>query len=206
MIVKVKKMTIEARVKAVLSKPYTRRLTPDESGGYVVSVLEFPGCIAEGDTAEQALANYERAAESWVEVSLSHDREIKEPVDFDGYSGKVALRLPRSLHRQIAELAEMEDVSINQLLVTSISYYAGEKSTSNTFNNAVAEFMKFSELFRAPVQSIDTTYSNYFMSLNLINNQSRDNSVFIDSSRLTLPTGPLISRTELNFRPLEKQT
>ena len=113
--------------KKVIGKPYARRLSPDETGGYVGSILEFPGCFAEGDSAEEAMKNLNEAAESWVESALSSGCDIREPISFEGCSGKIALRVPRGLHKQIAELAELEDTSINQLLVTAISTYVGSK-------------------------------------------------------------------------------
>lgn len=116
--------------KEVLDKGYVRRLTPDATGGYVASILEFPGCVAEGETAEEALHNLDNAAESWIEVARAHGREIREPIDFEGCSGKFALRMPRTLHRQVAELAELEGCSVNQLLVAAISHYVGGKQTT----------------------------------------------------------------------------
>lgn len=112
----------------ILNKAYARRLIPDESGGFVASIQEFPGCIAEGDTADDAIKNLEEAAASWVEVALSNGYEIRDPVSFYGYSGKIALRIPRGLHKQVAELAELEDTSVNQLLVAAIANYAGSKN------------------------------------------------------------------------------
>jgi predicted RNase H-like HicB family nuclease len=110
-----------------LNKPYARQLTPDESGGYVATILEFPGCIAEGDTPDEALENLNNAAESWIEAALAGGQYIRDPIDFGGFSGKLALRLPRTLHRQAAELAELEKCSLNQLLVTAIALYVGGK-------------------------------------------------------------------------------
>lgn len=110
----------------ILSKAYTRRLTPDESGGYTASIQEFPGCFAEGETADEALENLNRVAESWIEVALSHGHDIRAPIAFDGCSGKIALRIPRGLHQQVAELAELEDCSVNQLLTSAISEYVGK--------------------------------------------------------------------------------
>ena len=111
----------------ILGKPYARHLVPDEAGGYVASIQEFPGCVADGNTAEEAIGNLNHAATSWIEAALSTGYDIKEPVDFYGYSGKIALRLPRGLHKQVAELAELEESSVNQLLVTAIANYTGNK-------------------------------------------------------------------------------
>jgi predicted RNase H-like HicB family nuclease len=118
-------MTDEISKKSIeiLGKPYARRLVPNEAGGYVASIQEFPGCIAEGNSAKEALQNLDNAAASWIEAALSTGYEIRDPISFDGYSGKVALRIPRGLHKQVAELAESEESSINQLLVAAISQY-----------------------------------------------------------------------------------
>lgn len=111
--------------KEILKKPYSRRVTPDEDGRFLASILEFPGCFAEGDTPVEALQALENAAESWLAVAIANGYEVRDPVDFDGYSGKVALRLPRTLHKQVAEYADLEGTSINQLLVYAISRYVG---------------------------------------------------------------------------------
>jgi predicted RNase H-like HicB family nuclease len=118
-------MKNKSTVAEILGKPYTRRLTPEAGGGFSATIQEFPGCVAEGDTAAEAIANLDKAAESWLLVSMAHGREIREPISFDGNSGKIALRIPRGLHQQVAELAELEDCSINQLLTAAISEYVG---------------------------------------------------------------------------------
>lgn len=44
-------------------------LEPAEEGGYVVYVPSLPGCISEGDTKEEALANIREAIELYLEPS-----------------------------------------------------------------------------------------------------------------------------------------
>lgn len=139
----------------ILNKPYSRRLMPDETGGYVASIQEFPGCVAEGDTPEAAIQNLEKAAASWIEVALSNGYEIREPVNFHGYSGKIALRIPRGLHKQVAELAELEECSINQLLVTAIAQYLGNKRAFKAMSEAM-----FSELRKTMSEGIVSFYRN----------------------------------------------
>ena len=114
------------------SKDYVHRLKADETGGYVASILEFPGCIAEGDTAQEAIDNLNKAAESWISAAESTGYPVREPIDFNGFSGKTALRMPRNLHKQAAELADLEGCSLNQLLVTAIAHYVGGKQLSAT--------------------------------------------------------------------------
>ncbi len=42
-------------------------LEPSEEGGYTVYVPSLPGCISEGDTVEDALANIQEAIELYLE-------------------------------------------------------------------------------------------------------------------------------------------
>jgi predicted RNase H-like HicB family nuclease len=49
-------------------------LEPNELGGYTVTVPALPGCISEGDTREEALANIKEAIELYIE-SLQADGE-----------------------------------------------------------------------------------------------------------------------------------
>jgi predicted RNase H-like HicB family nuclease len=49
-------------------------LEPNEAGGYTVTVPVLPGCISEGDTKEEALANIKEAIELYIE-SLEADGE-----------------------------------------------------------------------------------------------------------------------------------
>jgi antitoxin HicB len=118
---------IDEQIKKMLQMPYQRRVIPDESGGFTASILEFPGCIAEGDSASEALDNLESAAESWLKVALESGYEVRAPISAGVCSGKIALRLPRSLHQLVAELAEIEGTSLNQLLVMAISQFATTK-------------------------------------------------------------------------------
>ncbi len=126
-----KKIEIDLHSKKLLDRGYVRRLAPDVTGGYVASIQEFPGCVAEGETADEALKNLDNAAEAWIEVAVANGQHIREPVDFDGCSGKIALRMPRTLHKQAAELAELEGCSLNQLLVTAIAHYVGGKQLAS---------------------------------------------------------------------------
>lgn len=132
-------MTTEREhIERILARPYVRRLLPDEAGGYTASILEFPGCIAEGESADEALRNLDAAAASWLAVSLSLGERIAEPLPHSEHSGKIALRIPRSLHQHLAELAVLEDCSLNQLLNVALAEYAGRQRAVTPLNQAEA--------------------------------------------------------------------
>jgi predicted RNase H-like HicB family nuclease len=57
-------------------------LEPSEDGGYTVYAPSLPGCISEGDTREEALANIKEAIELYLEPDkprrLSKKAEVVE--------------------------------------------------------------------------------------------------------------------------------
>jgi len=108
-----------------LKLPYTRILVPNDQEGYSAEILEFPGCFAEGATAEEAVADLEEAALAWVQSCISQGIDVPEPFANHGYGGKIALRLPRSLHRQVARMAERDRTSLNQFLIAAIASTVG---------------------------------------------------------------------------------
>ena len=44
---------------------------PAEEGGFWAEVPALPGCVSEGDTIEETLANVREAAEGWFEVAAN---------------------------------------------------------------------------------------------------------------------------------------
>lgn len=115
---------MNSKTKAIeeyLKEPYARLLIPDESGGYVSEVLEFPGCVSTGKTPNEALENLENAAYAWIGSTQKQGKDIPVPRGDCNYSGRIVLRLPASLHRQASLLAERDRTSLNQFMVSSIA-------------------------------------------------------------------------------------
>ena len=54
-------------------------LEPSEDGGYTVYVPSLPGCISEGDSIEDALANIQEAVELYLEP-VEDDWVVEEGV------------------------------------------------------------------------------------------------------------------------------
>lgn len=101
-----------------LKMPYRMELVEDpDEGGFVVSYPDLPGCITCGKTVERAIANAQDAKKTWLEAALEEGIEIHEPDSLEEYSGQFKLRLPRSLHRSLAEHSQREGISMNQYCV-----------------------------------------------------------------------------------------
>ena len=92
-----------------------------EEGGYVVSYPDLPGCITCGKTIEDAVVNAVDAKKAWIEAALEEGIEIHEPDNLEDYSGQFKLRIPRSLHRSLAEHSKSEGISMNQYCVYLLS-------------------------------------------------------------------------------------
>ncbi len=105
-----------------LSLPYRIELYEDtEAGGYSVTIPELPGCLSCGETAEQALKNINNAKKEWLLAALEDGYPIPEPAKIEDYSGQFKLRLPKSLHKNLAEHAKREGISLNQYCVYLLS-------------------------------------------------------------------------------------
>ena len=50
-----------------------------EDQAFIVEVPELPGCMADGETYEQAVANVRVVIEEWIETANELGREIPEP-------------------------------------------------------------------------------------------------------------------------------
>jgi antitoxin HicB len=101
---------------------YKRVLIPDpDSGTYTALIEEFPGCLVQGGSEEEALRLLAETAVEWIEAALAEGLEIPPPTPPEEYSGRIALRLPRSYHRRLSELAQRERTSLNQLIVAAVA-------------------------------------------------------------------------------------
>jgi predicted RNase H-like HicB family nuclease len=101
---------------------------PDTDGTFRGEILEFPGCIATGDTPSETLSALEEAAESWLVAVLARGQSIPDPVDNAGFSGRMVLRLPKSLHKKATRLAQRDGVSLNQFIIAGLAEHVGERT------------------------------------------------------------------------------
>lgn len=89
-------------------------------------VRELPDVIEYADSAEEAYVLAVDSIGTTFEMLTDKGRAMPVPVaPADDFSGRVTLRLPRALHRAVAEAADQEGVSLNQHLVNILSYYSG---------------------------------------------------------------------------------
>jgi antitoxin HicB len=111
--------------------PYRVDVYPEEDGnGYTAVIPDLPGCMTCADTIEELWDMIQEAKALWLEVALEDGDYIPEPapVQTEEYSGKFMVRIPRSLHRQLANRAKWENTSLNQLVLALLSESMGRWS------------------------------------------------------------------------------
>jgi len=105
-----------------------RPLDPEEGGGYLVTFPDIPGCMSDGETPEEAIRNGLDALRATLEALEEWGRPIPEPGSAAKASGRMALRLPKSLHAKLIARARQDGVSINTEAVTLIAEGLGRRA------------------------------------------------------------------------------
>ena len=110
------------KIEDYVDLPYKMEIVKDlDEGGYVVSFPDLPGCLTVGETIEEAIKNAEDAKRTWLEAAIEEQIEISIPEKKEKYSGQFKLRIPKSLHRILAEQSKREGISMNQYCVYLLS-------------------------------------------------------------------------------------
>ena len=105
-----------------LNYTYEIRKMDDESGQYYYGkVLELDGCQSTADTYEELEVSLKEAIEGYIETKLESGHEVPLPFDVKDFSGKLVVRMPKTLHKDLVLKAEKEGVSLNQLLLYKLA-------------------------------------------------------------------------------------
>lgn len=105
-----------------LNLPYRVEVIPDEEeGGYAFRIPELPGCITTANTLEEGFRLLDDAKKVWISTCLEDGISVPEPSRLEEYSGQFKLRIPKSLHKQLAQRSNEEGISMNQLCLYLLS-------------------------------------------------------------------------------------
>ncbi len=103
-----------------------RPLTEEEGGGFLATFPDLPGCMADGETPEEAIIDAKGAFECWMKAQKEWGDPIPQPTT-SGLSGKFVQRIPKSLHAKLIKRAKQEGVSLNTLILTFIAEGIGRR-------------------------------------------------------------------------------
>jgi len=97
----------------VINTHYRIALRYDPDGYWIAEHPELPGCVADGASPQEALSSLNLARDLWIESRRATGLPVPEPGEQQQYSGRLLLRIAKSLHRDLAQEAEAEGVSLN---------------------------------------------------------------------------------------------
>jgi predicted HicB family RNase H-like nuclease len=98
-------------------------------------VAELSDVAEYADSFEEAYTLAIDTIETTAELFAEQGKSMPAPIiPADDYSGRVTLRLSKSLHRALAKAADNENVSLNQHLTNILNYYAGYAQAADILN------------------------------------------------------------------------
>jgi predicted RNase H-like HicB family nuclease len=113
-------------------------LVQAEAGnGWTAKVEELPGCTADGASPEEAAARVHEAMRTWIAEAVAAGREVPKPRAMS-HSGRLLVRMPQSLHAELARAAEREEVSLNQFITSSLASAVHWRGTSDNASTSGA--------------------------------------------------------------------
>lgn len=115
-------------VEDYLDLPYTIEAMKDEGenySGWFARVVELPGCMTQADTFAELSDMIREAMAVWIETALADGETIPLPRSVEDYSGRFVVRIPKTLHRELVEMAEREGVSLNTFVNVALGKAIG---------------------------------------------------------------------------------
>lgn len=104
-----------------------RRISVDGEPMFEARVLELPDVSGFGASLTEAYDTAIEAIEALHSIAERDGESFPEPVEPEAeYSGRVTLRMPKSLHRAVALDAQQEGISINSYIVNAVSIRLGD--------------------------------------------------------------------------------
>ena len=94
----------------------------------MATIDALPGCNARGSTPDEAVEQVVGAVAAALEAAEREGKEVPDPNTTQSHSGRLLLRMPQSLHAELARAAERERVSLNQFITDALSGSLGWRS------------------------------------------------------------------------------
>jgi antitoxin HicB len=123
-----------------LNLPYHVSLVRGENDrgkrAWAASVEELPACTASGSSPEDAVRRLREAMEEWIAAALARNEAVPEPRSDSTHSGRLLVRMPKTLHAQLTRAAEKDGVSLNQFITGALASSVGWRGLQPPAANA----------------------------------------------------------------------
>ena len=109
--------------------PYPVTLVHEDDDEWVATIDALPGCSARGASPDQAVERAGEAMTAWLASAKREGKNVPEPKTAQSHSGRLLLRMPQTLHAELARIAERESVSLNQFITDVLAGALGWRTT-----------------------------------------------------------------------------
>jgi predicted RNase H-like HicB family nuclease len=109
--------------------PYPVTLVHEDDDQWVATIDALPGCTARGATPDEAVERAGEAMTAWLASARREGKNVPEPKTAQSHSGRLLLRMPQTLHAELARIAEREKVSLNQFITDVLAGALGWRTT-----------------------------------------------------------------------------
>lgn len=113
------------------------RKADDETTYWTAFYPEISDCVGCGSTPEEAIEEANDNLDFLLEYLREEGKEIPKEYSETKYNGKIALRVSKSTHKRLSDLAENEGISVNLLLNNAIENYLGLKKYDYEFTEKI---------------------------------------------------------------------
>lgn len=111
----------------------------DEDNGFIATCPEFPNLATFGKSQKKAAAEAQSVLEDFLEIIAEDGATPPQPQKYQEYSGQTRLRIPKTLHKELAESAEYEGMSLNAYMVNSLQQHQSAKDGAKEVAKEVAK-------------------------------------------------------------------
>jgi predicted RNase H-like HicB family nuclease len=106
----------------------------EADGAYLANVIGLPGCLADGTTPEEAVANSQLVIQEWLETARELGREIPEPTD------------DAAFQKELTELASAERDAFEKAVQTAVKEHFARKERAERHSPLMFYYRKVAEV------------------------------------------------------------
>lgn len=121
-----------------LELPYPYTVVNDD-GSFFIEFPDLPGCMTQVEDARDIAAMADEIRTLWIETEYERGAAIPEPAGQSGYSGRFVVRVPKTLHRTLAQSARQEGMSLNAYVLYLLSERQAVAKTGSQFADDVGD-------------------------------------------------------------------
>ena len=120
------------------------QIDESDGGGLLLEIPELGklSTCAWGETYEEAYAVLREIQRENIEDLIAKGLDVPEPITDENYSGRLNLRMSKSLHRRLAEVAAQEEVSLNTLIINSLHETLGCRGVEKLIEQGIEQVEK----------------------------------------------------------------